>query len=89
LQSVSSKRKEAKNSLSYRYINISSDKASEAAKKSLEALSNYPPDENLATSIVQAASKGTYQGIEVISISDVKKGKLEETRCVITHYEYS
>jgi hypothetical protein len=48
------------------------------AKRYLEALTKYPPDESLATELVPAAVKGTHQGIEVLGISEVKKGKLEE-----------
>jgi hypothetical protein len=55
-----------------------SDKAPEVAKRYLEALTKYPPDENLGTELVPAAVKGTHQGIDVIGISEVKKGKLEE-----------
>jgi hypothetical protein len=55
-----------------------SDKVSEVAKRYLEALTKYPPDESLATQIVPAAVKGTHVGIEVIGILEVKKGKLEE-----------
>jgi hypothetical protein len=55
-----------------------SDKATEVAKKYLEAISKYPPNENLATPLVPAAVKGTHQGIQVLGISEVKKGKLEE-----------
>jgi hypothetical protein len=55
-----------------------SDKAQEVAKKYLEALTKYPPDENLATELVPVAVKGTHRGIEGIGIVEVKKGKLEE-----------
>jgi hypothetical protein len=55
-----------------------SDKATEVGKKYLEAISKYPPNENLAAQLVPAAVKGTHQGIQVLGISEVKKGKLEE-----------
>ena len=55
-----------------------SDKAPEVANKYLEAIGKFPPDKNLATELVPAAVKGTHQGIQVIGISEVKKGKLEE-----------
>ena len=54
-----------------------SDKAPEVAKKYIEAISKYPPNENLAMEVVHAI-KGTHQGIQSIAVSDVKKGKLEE-----------
>ncbi len=55
-----------------------SDKATEVANKYLEALSKYPPNENLATQLVPAAVKSTHQGIQVMGIEEVKPGKLEE-----------
>ena len=55
-----------------------SDKASEVAERYLEAITKYPPDENLGTEVVPAAVKTTHQGIRVIGIVDVKQGKLEE-----------
>ena len=54
-----------------------SHKAIEVAKKYLEALKKYPPDETLANEVVPAAVKTTRQGIEVISIAEVKEGQLE------------
>lgn len=59
-----------------------SDKAPEVAKRYLEALSKYPPDENLATQVVPAALKATHEGIKTIMIEEVKKGKLEEAYMV-------
>lgn len=53
------------------------DKVPEVAKRYLEALSEYPPDENLSIQVVHAI-KGTHRGIENIGVFDVKKGKLEE-----------
>lgn len=55
-----------------------SDKADEVAKKYLEALSKYPPNENLATQLIPAAVKSTHQGIQVMGIQEVKPGKMEE-----------
>jgi hypothetical protein len=54
------------------------DIATEVAKMYLEAVSKFPPDENLATRLVPSAVKSTPQGIQVMVISEVKKGKLEE-----------
>jgi len=55
-----------------------SDKATEVAKKYLEAITKYPPDDSLGTQIVPAAVTTTLQGIKVIGITEVKKGKLED-----------
>ncbi len=54
------------------------DKAEEVAKRYLEAITKYPPDGSLGTEIVPAAVKSTLQGIKVMAISEVKKGKLED-----------
>lgn len=64
-----------------------SDKASETAERYLEALAKYPPDENLGTELVPAAVKATNQGINVITIMDVKKGKLEEAMDRMVNFE--
>jgi len=55
-----------------------SDKTSEVAERYLEAITKYPPDENLATEVVPAAVKSTHEGISVMIIAEVKEGKLEE-----------
>jgi len=55
-----------------------SDKTTEVAERYLEAISKYPPNENLATQLVPAAVKGTHQGLQVLAIEEIKKGKLEE-----------
>jgi hypothetical protein len=55
-----------------------SDKVQEVGKRYLEAITKYPPNEKLATPLVPVAVKGTHQGIQVMGISEVKKGKLEE-----------
>lgn len=55
-----------------------SDKATEVANRYIEAIGKYPPDENLGRQLVPAAVKETHQGIEVMSILEIKEGKLEE-----------
>ncbi|MFH1975872.1 MAG: hypothetical protein ABIJ52_09985 [Pseudomonadota bacterium] len=55
-----------------------SDKADEVVKRYLEAITKYPPDDSLETEIVPVATRTTLQGIKVIRITEVKKGKLED-----------
>jgi len=55
-----------------------SDKATEVAKRYLEAIKKYPPDSSLGTQIVPAAVTTTLQGIKVVGITEVKNGKLED-----------
>ena len=64
----------------YLFVSIlfPSDKAPDAGKKFLEQLKKYPNDETLYESLVDAAVKTTEDGIRAVSISRVKKGKLEE-----------
>jgi hypothetical protein len=57
-----------------------SDKVTDVAKMYLEAIKKYPPDESLGTTIVPAAVIATLQGIKVITIIEVKKGKLEDAQ---------
>lgn len=56
-----------------------SEKASEVAKKYFEVLKKYPPDENLGNQLVPAAVNSTTQGTQVMGITEVKEGKLEES----------
>ena len=55
-----------------------SDKATEVGKKYLEMLKKYPPDETLG-SIIATAVKTTEQGIRVLTVREVKEGKLEQS----------
>lgn len=55
-----------------------SDKAPEVAKRYIEAITKYPPDDNLGVMLVPAALKPTLEGIKVIGIIEVKKGKYED-----------
>ena len=57
-----------------------SDKAPEVAKRYIEAISKYPPDDNLGVMLVPAALKPTLEGIRVIGIVEVKKGKFEDAQ---------
>ena len=61
-----------------------SDKTPEVAKRYIEAITKYPPDNNFGVMLVPAALKPTLEGIKVIGIEEVKKGKLEDaiTRAV-------
>jgi hypothetical protein len=55
-----------------------SDKSDETAKKYLEVITKYPPDDSLGTEVVPGAFSSTLQGIKAITIIEVKKGKLED-----------
>ena len=50
----------------------------EIIKKAIEVLKKYPPDDSLGEAIVPNAVKTTTDGIKTISVTEVKKGKLEE-----------
>lgn len=54
------------------------DKATEVAEKYFEIMQKYPVDENVAIPVVPVAAKTTKQGLQVMVISEVKAGKLEE-----------
>jgi len=51
--------------------------APEVGARYIEALAMYPPDEGIGTEIVPAAVKSTHQGIKVLTISEIKEGKLD------------
>ena len=53
------------------------EKAPEVGARYLEALVLYPPDEDIGAEIVPAAVKSSHQGIKVLSISEIKEGKLD------------
>jgi hypothetical protein len=53
-------------------------KTPEVAKRYLEVLEKFPPDEKLIEPVVPASIRATERGIASIGISLVKEGKLEE-----------
>jgi hypothetical protein len=55
-----------------------SDKVPEVAKRYMDAITKYPPDDNLGTLVVPAAVKTTLDGVRTIGIIEVKKGKFED-----------
>ena len=52
--------------------------ADEVAKKYLETMEKYPPDESLSKTIVPAAVSSDRKGIKTITISEVERPKLGE-----------
>jgi len=54
------------------------EKGPEVAKKYLEAIEKYPPDENLGVQVIPAAVKSTHEGVQVLGIVEAKEGKLED-----------
>ena len=55
------------------------DKAKEVADIYLKAITKYPDDPAASTPIVPVAVHASHEGIQVINIYKVKKGKYEET----------
>ena len=74
-------------------------KVPEVAKRYLEMVEKFPQDKTLSEAVVPSSIKATEQGIEVMGISLVKEGKLEEalsrtTQMMVMYhdiegYEYS
>ena len=52
--------------------------ASKVAKKYLEVLQKFPPDDALGENLVPSAVKLTDEGINILGVTLVKEGKLEE-----------
>lgn len=52
--------------------------AEKIGKRYMEVFKKFPPDRSLAKPVVEAAVKATTEGIRVIGISEVRKGKYEE-----------
>jgi len=53
-------------------------KVDEPAKKYLEVMKKYPPDESIAKLIVPVAVSSTKDGIETMSINEVESQKVGE-----------
>ncbi len=54
------------------------DKTAEMVKKAIEVVKKYPEDRSLGELVVPDAFKGGLEGMRAITITEVKKGKLEE-----------
>jgi hypothetical protein len=54
------------------------DKVKEVANMYVKVVTKYPPDDSLGTPVVPVAVRSTLQGIEVTTVSEIKKGKLED-----------
>jgi hypothetical protein len=53
--------------------------AKEVGEKFLEAETKFPPDETLSTRVVTAAISNNPNGLEILGVSEVREGKLEES----------
>ena len=64
--------------------------ATKVAKKYLEMMKKYPPDPEISETIVICA-RATKEGIETLSVANVKKGKVEEalSRAATQNQEYA
>ena len=60
------------------FVKYSSHRGPKIAQKYLEYLQKFPPDDSLGELIIPSAIKITDEGIRVLSVSRVKKGKFEE-----------
>jgi hypothetical protein len=54
------------------------NKADQVAKKYIETIEKYPPDESLAKTIVPAAINSSKGGLEALMIQDVETQKVGE-----------
>ena len=50
--------------------------ADEVARKYLEVMQKYPPDESIAKPVIPAAVTATKEGIEVLSVDEAEKQKI-------------
>jgi hypothetical protein len=58
------------------------DKAKEVANVYLKAMTKYPENESVSIPIVPVAVRTTLQGIRVINVYEVKKGKFEDAHAL-------
>jgi hypothetical protein len=61
------------------------DKAKEVAEMYLKMMTKYPDDASLTTPVVPVAVRATLQGISVMSVSEVKKGKAEDAHAFVVN----
>jgi hypothetical protein len=61
------------------------DKATEVAKMYGTMMTKYPDDASLGNRVVPVAVRVTLQGIKVITVTEIKKGKLEDAMTFITN----
>ena len=59
-------------------------KESEAGRKYLEVMKKYPADDSLGEAIIPFAVNSTPEGIHSFTVTEIKKGKLEEAIKVST-----
>jgi len=64
-------------------------KSSEMAKKNIEMIQKYPPDPSIGK-ILAIGIKATTDGMRVLAVGDVKRGKVEEfmSRLAQQYQEY-
>ena len=61
------------------------DKAKEVANMYLKMMTKYPDDNSLGNRVVPVAVRPTIEGIKVMTITEIKKGKLEDAMSFITN----
>ncbi|MFW9940075.1 MAG: hypothetical protein ACFFFT_03480 [Candidatus Thorarchaeota archaeon] len=60
------------------FVKYPSHFGTKIAQKYLELLQKFPPDDSIVELIIPSAVKVTDEGIRVMSVSRVKKGKFDE-----------
>lgn len=60
------------------YINYPTDMNNEVTDRFFEMVKEFPFDKTLGKETLPLASNTTTQGVEVVSVVEVKQGKLEE-----------
>ena len=65
-------------------------KSSEVAKKNIELIQKYPPDPSIGKNLAIGV-KATLDGMKVLAVGEVKKGKVEEfiARLATQYQEYT
>jgi hypothetical protein len=61
------------------------DKAKDVANMYLKMMTKYPDDNSLGNRVVPVAVRTTLEGIKVMTITEIKKGKLEDAMSFITN----
>ena len=60
------------------FVKYPSHIASKVAKKYLELLQKFPPDNSLGENIIPSAVKVTDEGIRILGVTRINKGKFDE-----------
>ena len=61
------------------FVKFPSHIANKVSKRFMESLQKFPDDDSLGEVIIRSAVKTTQEGVNILTVSSVNEGKLEES----------